>query len=351
MSTPVQLKITKVGMEAVFDAENRGLSLELDRMVYSSANFESETLDPRTTIPNVVYESAIAVGGMSEDRKTMRFFTTITAPAETRFGSVGVYTKQGVLFAVASVPTGDLFKVYGGVSFIASFGLSLSPTVSSMISIVTDEQGALALLTMLNHESAENPHPQYKAMIDAITLDLTTTKDRVDTLESSIGSLEGQGFVKADKFWLRTETVGANWTIYPTYHVVQFTAQTMPKGYLKQVMEIIGYYKDLLVYVILPFYVPPSRIFNVQAHIKSAVYIDDTSGRLWNVTTELLNGRLVTVVHVMFDRTSGGSKYNGQSTMYLEVESWYPDRPYTMYQTGSYPYPQVLPPSGIAPDV
>ena len=125
----------------------------------------------------------------------------------------------------------------------------------------------------------------------------------------------------------------------------------MPKGYLKQVMEIIGYYKDLLVYVILPFYVPPSRIFNVQAHIKSAVYIDDTSGRLWNVTTELLNGRLVTVVHVMFDRTSGGSKYNGQSTMYLEVESWYPDRPYTMYQTGSYPYPQVLPPSGIAPDV
>ena len=218
MSTPVQLKITKVGMEAVFDAENRGLSLELDRMVYSSANFESETLDPRTTIPNVVYESAIAVGGMSEDRKTMRFFTTITAPAETRFGSVGVYTKQGVLFAVASVPTGDLFKVYGGVSFIASFGLSLSPTVSSMISIVTDEQGALALLTMLNHESAENPHPQYKAMIDAITLDLTTTKDRVDTLESSIGSLEGQGFVKADKFWLRTETVGANWTIYPTYY-------------------------------------------------------------------------------------------------------------------------------------
>lgn len=185
MSTPVQLKITKAGIESVFDAEQRGLRVQLNRIVYSSANFESVNMDTRTQLSNIILESSIAVGGVSEDRQTLRFFSVINSPSELEIKSLGVYTDTNVLFAIASVPAGNLFKVYSGISFIASFGLAISASTSSEINITTDQNAAMALILMNDHESALNPHPQYMAAVQRV-------EQIVDELQNDVGIISGR---------------------------------------------------------------------------------------------------------------------------------------------------------------
>lgn len=185
MSTPVQLKITKAGIESVFDAEQRGLRVQLNRIVYSSANFESVNMDTRTQLGNIILESTIAVGGVSEDRQTLRFFSVINSPSELEVRSLGVYTDTNVLFAIASVPAGNLFKVYSGISFIASFGLAVSASTSSAINIVTDQNAAMALILMNDHESALNPHPQYMAAVQRV-------EQIVEELQNDVGVISGR---------------------------------------------------------------------------------------------------------------------------------------------------------------
>lgn len=214
MSTPVQLKITKAGIESVFDAEQRGLRVQLNRIVYSSANFESVNMDTRTQLSNIILESSIAVGGVSEDRQTLRFFSVINSPSELEIKSLGVYTDTNVLFAIASVPAGNLFKVYGGISFIASFGLAISASTSSAINITTDQNAAMALILMNDHESALNPHPQYMAAVQRV-------EQIVDELQNDVGIISGR----------KVEDIGVGDLYLTTRHFADGDAVAAHKGY------------------------------------------------------------------------------------------------------------------------
>lgn len=157
----VKLKITKIGIESAVNADARGLKVELSHIKYSADYFESTVMDERTNIPNVIFESSIEVGGTSEDGRTLRLFSTINAPSSMQINSLGVYTTEGVLFAVASVTNGNLFKVFTGISFIASFGMTFSASLLEMITVTTDENTAQSLILMAQHELSSNPHPQY----------------------------------------------------------------------------------------------------------------------------------------------------------------------------------------------
>lgn len=184
MSTPIQLKITQIGLESIFQAESRGLKLQLDRIAYSSANFESVNMDPRTELSNIIHKSGIVTGGVSEDRQTLRFMSVINVPEEIEVKSLGVYTEDNVLFAVASVPAGNLFKVYGGISFVASFGLAVAASSSSIINITTDQNAAMSLVLMLDHERAVNPHPQYLAAVRRVEQMILDVEQRIHGVEN-----------------------------------------------------------------------------------------------------------------------------------------------------------------------
>lgn len=214
MSTPVQLKITKAGIESVFDADQRGLRVQLNRIVYSSANFESVNMDTRTQLSNIILESSIAVGGVSEDRQTLRFFSVINSPSELEIKSLGVYTDTNVLFAIASVPAGNLFKVYSGISFIASFGLAVSASTSSAINITTDQNAAMSMVLMNDHESALNPHPQYMAAVQRV-------EQIVDELQNDVGIISGR----------KVEDIGVGDLYLTTRHFADGDAVAAYKGY------------------------------------------------------------------------------------------------------------------------
>lgn len=191
MSEPIKLHITKAGLYAFFDARANGIKLEIDKMKYSSDNFVSVPQDPRTVLNNIVSESNIVASGTSVETNTIRFVTVINSTSELHVGSMGVYTKEGVLFAVASVPNGSLFKVYNGISFTATFGISLNSQMLEDIKVILDQNSALAFSMVQDHENHINPHPQYamgSEVIDAIN----QIHQELDGLGSGQGDLGGQ---------------------------------------------------------------------------------------------------------------------------------------------------------------
>lgn len=199
MSEPIKLKITRAGLGACFDARVNGIDLKLKSMQFSAEGFESFTSDDRTTLPNVVYESMIASGGVEINSNTLRLFSVIDAPSELIVRSLGVYTEDGVLFAIASVAEGHLFKFFPQISFVLSLGMTLATGFIEHVEIVTDENSALAMALIAQHESSANPHPQYQnelndhqQQIDAIVLYVDGMHNRVGALETLTNGLVDQ---------------------------------------------------------------------------------------------------------------------------------------------------------------
>ncbi len=191
MSDPIKLKITRAGLTAFFDARANGIKLEVDKMKYSSDNFISVPMDERTDLNNIVSESNIVASGTSIATNAIRFVTVINSNSELHVGSMGVYTKEGVLFAIASVPNGSLFKVFNGISFTATFGLALNAQILEQINVILDPNTALAYSMVADHENHINPHPQYamgSEVIDAIN----QIHQELDGLGSGQGDLGGQ---------------------------------------------------------------------------------------------------------------------------------------------------------------
>lgn len=161
MSDPIKLIITAAGLEAALNVELTGIVIKLDKVKFSTDLFESVVNDPHTDLANVVAESSIVAGGTSASQNTLRFTTMVNTNAEHTIGSLGLYTDDDVLFAIASVDTGYLMKLYPRVSFVMAFGMSLSTYLLENITVVIDGEASIAAAMIFQHEDHGDPHPQY----------------------------------------------------------------------------------------------------------------------------------------------------------------------------------------------
>ncbi len=187
MADPIKLTLTKAGLEAALDAEVNGIVIELDKVKFSTANFTTVLNDPRTTLPNVVYESAIAAGGTSIGQNTLRCFAVVDSPVQLIIGSVGLYTRDGTLFAVASAPTGELLKILPKISFIMSFGMTLQAALLDTIKVVVDSAASVAAALIYQHEKHADPHPQYSTDLDVLAL-ASDVEDRIVKLQALLAT-------------------------------------------------------------------------------------------------------------------------------------------------------------------
>lgn len=275
MSDPIKLKITRAGLTAFFDARANGINLEVDKMKYSSDNFISVPMDERTDLNNIVSESNIVASGTSIATNTIRFVTVINSNSELHVGSMGVYTKEGVLFAIASVPNGSLFKVYNGISFTATFGLTLNAQILEQINVILDPNTALAYSMVADHENHINPHPQYaknSEVIDAIN----QINNELDGLNNGQGDLGGQmiGIGQSYKNVLperkNNGTVYVNNTPKPIMIFMQFHYNDgLSDGWVTvdglQIARMYGHQSNgsLNVYTPIMFILPPTKGYSV----------------------------------------------------------------------------------------
>lgn len=168
MSTPIIFKLTDAGRQAALDAQNTGLNLQLTEIGLGSGKYVPDGTEVALTTP--IGRWPLSGGDIEPNSKTLRFYASIDATINADGFEVGLFDANGVLFAVASTTGADpLMVLSANITFVATFGLSLTDLSSSNVTVVTDPNAPLALTLMAQHLAATNPHPQYadKAQYDS----------------------------------------------------------------------------------------------------------------------------------------------------------------------------------------
>lgn len=160
MSNPIVFTITDAGLNAALDAENNGLTLNLDKVKVGTGKY---TPSAATTAMTGVWGTFdIAAGDIETASKTLRLSTVVSSATKQDVFEIGIFTDTNILFAVASITGSEpFFTVFPNIDFIGSFGLTLGQIDSASITVTIDQNAALALSIFNQHVTTDNPHPQY----------------------------------------------------------------------------------------------------------------------------------------------------------------------------------------------
>ncbi|RLL19003.1 hypothetical protein D9K81_14700 [Acinetobacter chengduensis] len=161
MANPIEFIVTNAGRDAFFDAKAKGIKLLISKIGLGSGQYQPAVT--RTALSAEFTQKTISAGGIELESFALRFTVIMSYSAEKNVSEVGLYTDKGVLFAVASQPTGSYFRLYPGIDFVASMGLLLkSEDLAKNITVVSDGTAGQALQVMNAHLAETDPHPQYK---------------------------------------------------------------------------------------------------------------------------------------------------------------------------------------------
>lgn len=161
MSDPINFVVTAAGKNALHDASDKSIKLSLTSVGLGSGQYNPSV--DRTAMVGKFSDTGISAGGVDVDMFALRFTVIMNYPAERAVSELGLYTSEGVLFAIASRPTGSFFRLYPSIDYVANFGLVLENTDDmDSIDFVLDGRAGQAAKIMQDHLSDPDPHPQYK---------------------------------------------------------------------------------------------------------------------------------------------------------------------------------------------
>lgn len=151
----IYFSITPEGLTASLDAANTGLALRLTHVSGHNA-------------AGVEIGRWLLSGGIVEpNSNTLRFSSVMTSTSRKELYGLKLLG-DGLVFATA-VGASPLVVVDANIDFAPAFGLALGQIPVGSITVSTDPNAPLAIILMLQHVGAANPHPQYamKAAFDS----------------------------------------------------------------------------------------------------------------------------------------------------------------------------------------
>lgn len=325
MSDPVKLKITKAGLEAALSADINGIMVSLDKVKFSTDRFASVMNDERTTLDNVVIESAIAAGGTSITQNTLRCFSVVNSVTLLSIGSVGLYTDNDVLFAIASVEEGELLKILPKISFVMSFGVTLAAILLENIQIVIDPEASVAAALIFQHENHDNPHPQYKDALTDKQGQIDAIVDYVDNLNNRLNNLANStaGNINANNFKYYWKWFNAGNTPYPgerNYDLINASVEVGPNNKIEQTIRYTAYGRDTYHHIYLPVALSEEFIVSVNGTIKSPVEPNDVAFKVHSIYNRREGNRVFTIIVCNVDHTNAASPYNGAMQVYVTIK-------------------------------
>lgn len=159
MTTVLNPIITEAGLQAVFNAQNSGLELQLTHIAFGGGAYEP--VGNETALMNELKRVAIAGGARITPSQIRVSAIWEDAIVEAAIQEVGFYA-GAVLFAILSRAIGGPY-VYktkdSGLVFSYDWKLSSVPAGSVTVVIDPDQGAMLSLLAQ--HETNLDAHPQY----------------------------------------------------------------------------------------------------------------------------------------------------------------------------------------------
>ena len=160
--------ITHAGRNAALSAENIGLDLKLNKMVFGRANGVQDENVTDLTDPQI--EAGMSAGGIQPTTNTLMLGVNVLPSIDLIVAEIGIYTDDGVLFAVARLDSGHFFILSHDIPFIASFGLKLGNLENVVVSVMQDAPIAQQMIHA--HEDHLDPHPQYGQALYDFSIDI-----------------------------------------------------------------------------------------------------------------------------------------------------------------------------------
>lgn len=143
----VIFSITPEGLATSLDAANTGLGLQLTHVSgHNAAGVE-------------IGRWPLSGGIVEPNSNTLRFSSVMTSTSRKEL--YGLKLLADSLVFATSVGASPLVVVDANIDFAPAFGLALGQIPVGSITVSTDPNAALAIILMLQHVGAANPHPQY----------------------------------------------------------------------------------------------------------------------------------------------------------------------------------------------
>ena len=155
-------KITEAGKQSALQASGDDTKILIDLTHVAVGKSKYTPTGGETALKNEVGRSDIVSGEVVGN--TLRFTSTMYADDITPMYEMGIFTKTGVLFAVAASSTDPLVTLYPNIAFVTEFGVAIDDMDAGNITVSTDPNNSLSTVLMQNHVAATNPHPQYVAL-------------------------------------------------------------------------------------------------------------------------------------------------------------------------------------------
>ena len=164
MSVSINMTITNAGFQAIFNANNTGVELNLTHLQLGSGQRTTDKSET-TLVSPIQFQAITAAERPSLNQVRMSAVFPITQTYDIR--EIGIWagepgTSGSVLFAYWSSPDGKLITTAPGVDFVFTHDMTMDQSVAGSINVVIDPN-ASSFLSLLNLHlnDAGDPHSQY----------------------------------------------------------------------------------------------------------------------------------------------------------------------------------------------
>lgn len=212
--------ITSEGLTASLDAANTGLGLQLTHVSgHDAAGVE-------------IGQWPLSGGIVEPNSNTLRFSSVMTST--TRKELYGLKLLGDSLVFATSVGASPLVVVDANIDFAPAFGLALESIPVGSITVSTDPNAPLAIILMLQHLGAANPHPQYtmKAVFDnhvgQNTLEHNNLLAMIQAVNQRVANLEIREEIQIGEFVITDDP--RNPVLYKGYGSWRLVPDVLLKG-------------------------------------------------------------------------------------------------------------------------
>ncbi|WP_151750579.1 phage tail protein [Acinetobacter sp. TUM15131] len=158
----IQFFLTDAGKNAALNAASLGLNVSLKHIAIGSAKYNPLTAIGRTALVNEIERYLLNGGSVEPSSHTLRFIANIEPTITADGYEIGLFTDQGVLFAIAAtVDNTPLIRLVANLVSITTFGMILSNLDLSNLIIKIDPNTPISVALMNEHLAHSDPHPQY----------------------------------------------------------------------------------------------------------------------------------------------------------------------------------------------
>lgn len=180
MSVSINMTITNAGFQAIFNANNTGVELNLTHLQLGSGQRTTDKSET-TLVSPIQFQAITAAERPSLNQVRMSAVFPITQTYD--ICEIGIWagepgTSGSVLFAYWASPDGKLVTTAPGVDFVFTHDMTMDQSVADSINVVIDPN-ASSFLSLLNLHlnDAGDPHSQYlkKTDFDNAVIDLQNT--------------------------------------------------------------------------------------------------------------------------------------------------------------------------------